>query len=414
MIYQIHERNLAQLQLQVTKLTRRALRLKLPPITLTIGQHTNVPHPDNANELLRVFAVEVTGDTPRINGWSFVASILHDEGNNVVRKVQGETLPDDIHTRSSMCEHCNVNRRRNCTFLLRHEAGELKQVGSTCLRDFLGHTSPHDLASWAEQALNISDLCDAATGLHWLGGGTTFVRMSLPVFLNQVAEQAIRYGFKGKKDVGLGEKTTAMYALDMLFPGLASGVKPVEIFTPSDEAVALAEKAREWALRRFRDDGDMATVGDYDDIKLELLTEPNDGLSEFQLIVLAMARHEVITKRSYSLAAWIVGSYMRHEERKRVNAAIAKTSKHVGEVKKRMTLELFYYDFKEWNTVFGSKTLYKFRDATGNQLTWETGASACLELNSTYTVVATVKEHDTYNGIAQTKLTRCKTTKLPK
>jgi len=425
MTYNIHERNLDQLKQQVAKLARRAERLKLPSITLTVGTWTNVANPDNANDLTRVYSVEVTGEAPRINGWKFVASIFHDEAGNVVRHACDEAAVPEAFTMKPGCDHCKSRRNRSATFLLRHEDARVMQVGSTCLRDFLGHDCPHNVASWAEQMLGVSELCSAAENITWLGGHIgnhqRFVRLSLAVYLNHVAELALQFVFTGRKDVdsSKGQKTTAQLAFDAMFPYKGTCEHSVVIPTavmPSAAAVKLAEEAHTWVLRRFRADGDLAETGDYDDIKLEMLTEPNDGLSEFQLSLLSVARHEVISTGAVGLAAWIVGAYVRHQEKLRIAAEEAKTSNHVGKVGERLRgLVLHCYDFKEWETSFGWQTLYKFKDATGNQFTWKTNSSVPdLEVGKTFTVTATVKEHSNYNGVPQTSLTRCKTTLIPK
>lgn len=420
MTYRIHERNLDQLKQQIAKLARRAERLKLPAITITVGPHENITNPDNANELTRVYPVEVTGEAPRINGWKFTASIFHDEGGNVVRQGRGETVAPEAWTMKSGCDHCKVNRSRSVTFLLRNDDARTMQVGSTCLRDFLGHDCPQNVATWAEQMLSVSELCGAAENITWLGGrignGQRFVRMSLPVYLGHVAAQTLKFGFKGRKnvDASKGEKTTAQLAFDAMFPTQSACPTSTLIPSPevpSEEAAKLAEEALTWVLRRFRADGDMEDTHDYDEFKLEAFHSPDAGLNEFQVSLLSVAKHEVISTGAVGLASWIVGAHVRNVEMLRLAAEEAKTSKHVGKVGERLKdLVLHYYDFKEWETSFGWQTLYKFKDAAGNQFTWKTSTAPCLEKGKTYTFTATIKEHNDFNGIPQTKLTRCKMT----
>ena len=57
--------------------------------------------------------------------------------------------PDAFQT--ARCEHCGVRRRRSTTFVVVHvDSGELRQVGSNCVRDFLGGNDPDRACRQAE------------------------------------------------------------------------------------------------------------------------------------------------------------------------------------------------------------------------------------------------------------------------
>lgn len=77
-------------------------------------------------------------------GWRFIASletadVVNGEPRN---KVNGPYLSNEDHnryaTQKQVCEHCNHNRHRKLTYILKSVQGETKQVGSTCLKQFLG------------------------------------------------------------------------------------------------------------------------------------------------------------------------------------------------------------------------------------------------------------------------------------
>ena len=52
---------------------------------------------------------------------------------------------------TAWCEHCGLRRRRKATFVVVHvDSGELRQVGSGCLRDFLGGHDPDRACRQAE------------------------------------------------------------------------------------------------------------------------------------------------------------------------------------------------------------------------------------------------------------------------
>jgi hypothetical protein len=52
---------------------------------------------------------------------------------------------------AAICEHCRLRRRRTRTYVVVHaESGEVRQVGSGCLRDFLGGHDPERACRQAE------------------------------------------------------------------------------------------------------------------------------------------------------------------------------------------------------------------------------------------------------------------------
>jgi hypothetical protein len=102
---------------------------------------------------VRFVLLTVVGETPKINGWTFAATIQHEEAGDLLRTCPGVEglLPLRYRRADTQCEHCAKDRRRNDTYVLFHvESGEWKQVGRSCLADFLRTTSPNAMAEWAE------------------------------------------------------------------------------------------------------------------------------------------------------------------------------------------------------------------------------------------------------------------------
>jgi superfamily I DNA/RNA helicase len=77
----------------------------------------------------------------RTSGWRLVG-ILHHKDGTVAHDMFGEKIPDNFRSLGPNCEHCNVSRRRNDTFVLCSESGDLKQIGRTCLQKFLPDLNP--------------------------------------------------------------------------------------------------------------------------------------------------------------------------------------------------------------------------------------------------------------------------------
>lgn len=90
------------------------------------------------------------------------------------------------------------------------------------------------------------------------------------------------------------------------------------------------------------------------------------------------------------------------------------TSKHIGNVGDKIQLELTFkaeFSYETHYTYHGeTHYIYKFADADGNIVIWNTSSYQELEEGNTYAVKGTIKNHGEYKGEAQTELQRCKIT----
>ena len=117
----------------------------------------------------------IMGETPKLEGWELVAKYDFErtaEGKSVcfAHAVPGMAIPEkyrDIN--SPFCEHCNVDRKRNNVFLLKHENGDHKVIARTCIKDFLGHTSPEELIRWASFIKSLDESTGTGGGSYMCG-----------------------------------------------------------------------------------------------------------------------------------------------------------------------------------------------------------------------------------------------------
>ena len=155
--YEVPADNLPRLKHELEKLARKAVRLGLAPITMeelgsediayVVGENSRKraspaevaalkarPASIYTTNLVyfRFVTVLVTGQTPRLAGWEFVATLQHladEEGNpmNLLRTTpdfRGQ-LPVEYRTASpENCDHCQkAIKTRKETFIVRHEVG---------------------------------------------------------------------------------------------------------------------------------------------------------------------------------------------------------------------------------------------------------------------------------------------------
>lgn len=95
-----------------------------------------------------------------------------------------------------------------------------------------------------------------------------------------------------------------------------------------------------------------------------------------------------------------------------IDLGILKESDHVGEIGKRLKIQVKYIHTTSFEKSFYGNVvttyIHKFVDANSNVFIWKTTSGICEEYDIELTLVGTVKEHSEYDGVKQTVLTRCK------
>lgn len=99
-------------------------------------------------------------------------------------------------------------------------------------------------------------------------------------------------------------------------------------------------------------------------------------------------------------------------------AARKAISQYVGEVGKKVELQVTFEYEAEYQTKFGWTSVFGFKDANGNKIVWKTssvpmvldkdGNDVTIGKGDKVTIKGTVKEHSEYREEKQTILTRCK------
>lgn len=155
--YTIPTQNLPAFEKRVAKLQKAADKVGAA-LLVRYGAESTVEKDQGFGRKLvyTVREVEVVGETPRLNGWTFVATLQHTPEGVILRTVPGQALGAFYTARNNaatlaLCDYCGVKRNRKDTYVVRNgEANDERIVGSNCLADFLGHKDPHAVAKYAE------------------------------------------------------------------------------------------------------------------------------------------------------------------------------------------------------------------------------------------------------------------------
>jgi len=82
--------------------------------------------------------VEIRFDPLRVGDWELLA-ILHHQGSRPDVQIIGDAvIPERYYEADANCDHCSFNRKRSDTFILQNSEDVVKQVGRSCLNQFLG------------------------------------------------------------------------------------------------------------------------------------------------------------------------------------------------------------------------------------------------------------------------------------
>lgn len=174
--FRIPRSYLPELERRFGRLAKRAEKLGVPAPGFTIVGVEDVPEMrpslsyevDGAMEAtgrtVQVATLTVHGDAPKYAGWSMIAVIDRDldepDSPNVVHVVAGELDPA-WRTTGDVCDHCTpptIARGRKTLVVVEHDTDGRRVVGTTCLHDFLGHTSPTQIAGWIQTLATLGDL----------------------------------------------------------------------------------------------------------------------------------------------------------------------------------------------------------------------------------------------------------------
>lgn len=378
---------------KLAKLTKKAEKLGVPPLTLAVSapyvvkERVRVHDPvadafaaiegENspcATEEVNSVKVDLTltGEPPKLNGWKLAARLDWIEGEAVVMKVPSVELKKDWSTSKKLCEHCNTVRNRAETFVVLSDSGEEKEVGSDCLKDFLGHNAAAIFSFWTDMIGEVES---------W-GGGAESKYLVTPEYLSWVA-LAIRTGGWVSGTVAYasnGLKTSsASVAMNMMHD---KKLKKEDRPTEADGKVA--EAALEWA-------------------RTELTAK--EPKSDYEKNLTLVVKNDYLSPKHVGIAASVIPAFKRAlglAEEKKLEAA----SEYVGEVKKREVFKGLTVVFvKEFESDYGVTYLIKMKDEKGNVLVWWTG-SWYPEVGYKVDLKATVKAHEMYGSVKQTVITR--------
>jgi hypothetical protein len=372
----------------LAKLNRKASKFGVPPIKFEKVKGSErildrtvlsvVVSEDGRMESERDVKTEVvdyilSGEPFSLEGWSFVATVEHTPKGNLFHKSLASKdiqIPSDyFQTDHRLCEHCHTKRFRKNTFIIHSESEGFKQVGSACLKDFLGG---HSVKAFEF---------------------TAFVSKVIFDFVDEKFSSAPQY-------FSLREVLSTSVAVIRNFGWLSVGKAELEGREPTRNFVVAALFDSDFKLDVEDKDFEKANQV-YDWMKSLDSESSNDYIRKLAII----ADLGAVSDRNFGIVVSAVPAFDRETEKKEKTTE----SKHVGTIKERKDFDnLEVTGVKFIDTDYGLSVLYLFKDEDGNALKWFSSSDKGLEKGDKVSLTGTVKSHDEFNGTLQTSLTRCR------
>ena len=355
---------------RVERLANRARRQGFPVPSLTAG----VSERRDVGGIIKDWTeitIEAEGRLA-LGNYEFVGTIARLEDGTpfvtyapgVDRHLDGDWKPEHVN----YCDHCKTLRDRNDTYIVRGSDG-YHQVGSTCIKDFTGH-SASAITGWlsAYEDLSISD--EDIEG--WSRSATRFYPTTSIISI--AARLASRGGYisraKGEME---GRIPTAQLVRNWL--------------------TATGREMREWHEDYpATDDSEKL----YNDTMTVLENPDPNNTSDWYNDIVTLVQAGGVQWRHVGIVSSAVILGMRQQERRSVEAR--PESNYFGEVGERLTMEHVKVMLKRgFEGAYGFSYVLRF-DVGGNDAVWFASASNAtdeLEEGDIITLTATVKKHET-------------------
>lgn len=330
--------------------------------------------------------VQITGSAPVIGGWMFIAKIEHEAGGNLIKRmVDGVPSPQSWHTCGPNCDHCKVQRNRNDTFMLTNlETGEFKQVGSSCMQDFLGdmQRDPERIAAMFDYLVQVGRDFDFDPDLV---GALNLGDLGVPPEHLMRAVLKIVQEDSGYISAEKGEQLHCLSTGERLRSAFW-GSKPIAV-TPDAAHLEQAPSVLSW------------------------LREQKESESLWLRNIAHLSDRPCITQKNAGLFA--SGFVAWNRELQRQLRQDKGSGDWVGAVGEKIAAFATLERKAGYENAYGFVSVLSFRDEEGNALVWKTSSPpAGLVVGSSYHLSASVKGHGEFKSDKQTEIIRVKCAEL--
>lgn len=313
----------------------------------------------------------IEGEPVKYQGYQFVAVAEFIGGQTITKAVAGgrEVKPSEVKV--GYCDHCKTTRLRSKVIFIEDESGKLSQVGSSCVKDFLGW-------EFSASSLPTEDVFEDEFG-GLVGGG--FSGFSSSAILAYGLTQVAKIGYLPSSE-GISTKSLVWDKLS----GGNYGEKNWKEIVGVEPGIAEFEAAKELIeyAKNFAGDSSYA-----ENLRAVACLE----FQSFSTVGILLS----IIKAKQKIEAQAVLAEQQVVYKKEQYAAIGS----------KIQVEVTVLGANTFESAYGWTTLYTFSSGE-YQFKWFSSSGINVAVGDKVIIKGTVKGSDEYKDSFSTLLTRCK------
>lgn len=315
----------------------------------------------------------------KLGNWNVIGKLEVFEENNLTFSISQKE--DDVKALLKFannpikCEHCKINRYRKNSYILRNEYSEYKQIGSACLKDFVGIDVSASL--FLANMSTLVENCEEDLERYISSGSVNAVNVRS--YLANVSYISDNFGFiSSTKAKANGLEATYDEAIRLE----QKGSKDEKYIKEREIHLTKADIIKEWVLN-------------------------NTDESTFIRNVKQLLQSEYIPlNRKY--LAFVAASIAMYNSEITKQIEANKPSVHIGTLGQKMSIELEIHKIIQLDTMYGIMNLVLMNDKYGNKVLWKTSNPKGVKAGDIVNATFKVKEHTSYMNKAQTVVTHLK------
>lgn len=384
---------------KLAKLNKRGAKLSIAPAVIfesVKGVRKTIKEDkiDGTVEvLIPTLTLTVHAEMIQVGNYTLMASLDHTLGElPIIRSAMAVDLPKNCYSNKSICQHCNVDRQRNFTYVFSdNAAAKTVQVGSTCLEAYFG-INPTAKLDWFG---SFGSFCDEE-----YSGGYAKPHYYTQDALATAMALTKRYGYVSRKMSDASEErsghplyTTANRVNDFYNPVYNGGG-----WNAADEiAKRLRQEIQNEAAALQSDAAALIAWG------IEYFASQSTDYAHNMGIFLTQ---ELTEPRNFGYLVSVIACKTNSENQTKVK--VVSENKFLGAIGDKIEVEVEVKKVIPMDGNYGTTYITILQEKqSGNNLVWFSSGMV-LEENDNLRIKGTVKAHTVRDGKNQTVLTRCK------
>lgn len=385
--------NMDYLKNEVEKLNKKAKKLNCKPIIIE-NEVTFFTENKDTKEIYKMISFDIEYDLINIENYKILAQLNHTYDENIVNLIDRNFQVDEkYYTIKGYCNHCNINHARKITYLIQDENGKIKQIGKSCLKDYIGY----DISGILNMIECINNIEENISDYEKSNIGDRYAKYINTIdFLNIEKMVIEKFGYISNSKAQETDNIPTSFRITNILYG---------------DRKYFSDEYREILDKKYQ----MSEKNEiFEDVKNALNWLENLKTSEIDNNYIrnlkTISSGEYFNGKEIGYMSSLLTSYYRanNQNIKKEEKKEEKISEYYGNIGEKIQINVTFKHFSSFETMYGISKLYIFEDEKGNIFTWFTTTNLDINYEDKITIKATIKEHTIYEDKKQTQLLRVK------